>query len=159
MFLNLVTERILILSWRSQQRNSCTWCCCMQTSSSGFPKDLSAFVLWAFFKPGHTDLVWSHSDTYKKSSRHQNLLWISLYTAKEGKKDRGWSPWLAVTLGHHGEGGIDSTHWLLLIYTSCCCCIQMDLGHPLWPVRDTAVSEVLSSWLLSCRTNKFLPTV
>lgn len=58
-------------------------------------------------------------------------------------KDGGCSPGLAAAFRHHGEGGIDSTHWLLAIYTSCCCC------HPL-SVRDTAVSEVLSSALLSC---------
>lgn len=31
--------------------------------------------------------------------------------------DAGRGPWLAVTTGHHGEGGIDGSHWLLTTYS------------------------------------------
>lgn len=33
--------------------------------------------------------------------------------------DWGCGPWLAVTVGHHGEGGIDGTRLLVKTYTSC----------------------------------------
>lgn len=132
----------------------------MQTSSSGFSKDFSADLSSEF--SSNLDIIINWSDRIQTLTRkvHSTKIlsgWACIHPNR-GKKDRGWGPWLDVTLGHHGEGGIDSTHWLLVIYISCCCCIQMDLGHPLWPVRDTAVSEVLSSWFLSCRAKTFSPT-
>lgn len=33
--------------------------------------------------------------------------------------DRDCGPWLAVSAGHHGEGAMDGTHWLVKMYTSC----------------------------------------
>jgi len=33
--------------------------------------------------------------------------------------DWGYGPWLAVIVGHHGEEGIDGSHWLVKMYTSC----------------------------------------
>lgn len=85
--------------------------------------------------------------------RVDSFIWIRLYSSKNNNS-RGRSPWLAAALRHHDEGRIDSAHWLLAIYTSCCCCIQMDLGHPLF-VRDTAVPDVPSYPLLSGSANKF----
>lgn len=112
----------------------------MQTSSFGFSKDFSADLSSeVFFKPGLNNQLFRH---LQEKSRHENLIWIRLYTPiSRDKKGRGWSPWLAVAL--------DSSHRLLVIYTSCCACIQVDLGHPLWPARDTAVSQVLSFYCTS----------
>lgn len=57
-------------------------------------------------------------------SVHPNYVFVFVNIPNRKDKDREMidgssSPRVAVTAGHHGKGGIDGTHWLLKMYTSC----------------------------------------